>query len=50
MLEFGGGWQGCSEVDLTLKEGLEKTLIEKILELLGVKDVTDHSDTSSAYM
>jgi len=25
-------------------------LMDKIPELLGVKDVTDHSDTSNAYM
>ena len=50
ILEFGGGCQGCSAVDLTLKQGVEKTLMEKIPELTGVKDVTDHSDTSNAYM
>ena len=50
ILEFGGGCQGCSAVDLTLKQGVEKTLMEKIPELAGVKDVTDHSDTSNAYM
>ena len=50
VLEFGGGCQGCSAVDLTLKEGVEKTLMDKIPELKGVKDVTDHSDTSNAYM
>ena len=50
ILEFGGGCQGCSAVDLTLKEGVEKTLMEKIPELKGVRDVTDHTDTSNAYM
>lgn len=50
ILEFGGGCQGCSSVSLTLKEGVEKTLMEKIPELKGVKDSTDHSDTSNAYM
>ena len=50
ILEFGGGCQGCSAVDLTLKQGVEKTLMEKIPELTGVRDVTDHSDTSNAYM
>ena len=50
ILEFGGGCQGCSAVDLTLKQGVEKTLLEKIPELTGVRDVTDHSDTSNAYM
>ncbi|MDG1694033.1 MAG: Fe-S biogenesis protein NfuA [Porticoccaceae bacterium] len=50
ILEFGGGCQGCSSVSLTLKEGVEKTLMEKIPELKGVKDSTDHTDTSNAYM
>ena len=50
ILEFGGGCQGCSAVDLTLKQGVEKTLMEKIPELTGGRDVTDHSDTSNAYM
>lgn len=49
VLKFGGGCQGCSAVDLTLKEGVEKTLIEKVPGLKGVKDATDHTDTSQAY-
>lgn len=49
VLKFGGGCQGCSAVDITLKEGVEKTLIEKIPGLVGVRDMTDHSDTSNAY-
>ncbi len=49
VLKFGGGCQGCSAVDITLKEGVEKTLMSKIPELAGVRDVTDHSDTSKAY-
>jgi len=49
ILKFGGGCQGCSAVDLTLKEGVEKTLVEKIPEVKGVRDVTDHTDTSNAY-
>lgn len=50
ILRFGGGCQGCGMVDLTLKEGVEKTLRENIPELEGVKDITDHTDTSQAYM
>ncbi|MBN8431420.1 MULTISPECIES: Fe-S biogenesis protein NfuA [Microbulbifer] len=49
VLKFGGGCQGCGMVDMTLKEGVEKTLKEKIPELAGVKDITDHSDKSQAY-
>lgn len=49
VLQFGGGCQGCGMVDVTLKEGVEKTLLEKIPELKGVRDITDHSDSSQAY-
>ncbi|NHH85057.1 Fe-S biogenesis protein NfuA [Cobetia sp. cqz5-12] len=49
VLQFGGGCQGCSAVDLTLKDGVEKTLMERIPELTGVRDVTDHTDTTNAY-
>lgn len=49
ILAFGGGCQGCAAVDLTLKEGVEKTLMERIPELVGIRDVTDHTDTTNAY-
>ena len=49
ILQFGGGCQGCSAVDQTLKGGVEKTLMEQIPQLTGVRDTTDHSDTSQAY-
>ena len=49
VLRFGGGCQGCSAVDMTLKGGVEKTLLEQIPQLKGVRDVTDHSDRSQAY-
>ena len=49
VLEFGGGCQGCSAVDQTLKGGVEKTLLEQLPQLAGVRDTTDHSDTSQAY-
>lgn len=49
ILQFGGGCQGCSAVDMTLKDGVEKTLIERIPELKGVRDVTDHTVTENAY-
>ncbi|MEP0200777.1 MAG: Fe-S biogenesis protein NfuA [Halioglobus sp.] len=49
VLRFGGGCQGCSAVDMTLKDGVEKTLIEQLPQLAGVRDMTDHSDTSNAY-
>jgi Fe/S biogenesis protein NfuA len=50
VLQFGGGCQGCGMVDATLKGGVEKSLLEQVPGLKGVRDVTDHSDRSNAYM
>ena len=49
VLQFGGGCQGCGMVDMTLKEGIEKTLCEKIPEITAVADVTDHSVRENAW-
>lgn len=49
VLKFGGGCQGCSAVDMTLKDGVEATLVEKVAGLIGVRDETDHSVTDNAY-
>lgn len=50
VMRFGGGCQGCSQVDATLKEGVERTLMERIPELKGVRDITDHSNRDHAYL
>ena len=49
VLQFGGGCQGCGMDDLTLKDGVEKTLLEQIEDLKKVQDVTDHSYRENAY-
>ena len=49
VLQFGGGFQGCGMVDVTLKDGIEKTLIDQIPEVKAVKDLTDHSINDNAY-
>ena len=49
VLQFGGGCQGCGMVDVTLKDGIEKTLLEQIPELKKVTDVTDHNNDKNAY-
>ena len=49
VLQFGGGCQGCSAVDITLKSSVQGTLMEKVPELAGVVDHTDHSFTENAY-
>ncbi len=49
VLRFGGGCQGCSAVSITLKDGVERTLLEQLPQLKGVRDLTDHSDRTNAF-
>lgn len=49
VLQFGGGCQGCGMVDVTLKDGVEKTLLEQLPQLKAIRDVTDHTNTENAY-
>jgi Fe/S biogenesis protein NfuA len=49
-LRFGGGCHGCGMVDVTLKQGIEKTLIERIPEVTAVRDATDHDTGSAPYI
>ena len=49
VLRFGGGCQGCGQADVTLKEGVEKALLQQLPELTAVRDVTDHSNQENAY-
>jgi len=50
VLQFGGGCHGCSMVDVTLKNGVEKTLLSHFSELVAVVDATDHSSGENPYM
>ncbi|OOF79376.1 Fe-S biogenesis protein NfuA [Rodentibacter caecimuris] len=50
VLQFGGGCNGCSMVDVTLKDGVEKQLIGLFPnELKGAKDVTEHQRGEHSY-
>ena len=49
VLKFGGGCQGCGMVDLTLKNGVEKTLIDNIPEITEIIDSTDHTFKDNAF-
>tara|TARA_R110001583_G_scaffold53677_5_gene165183 strand:- start:1449 stop:2030 length:582 start_codon:yes stop_codon:yes gene_type:complete len=50
VIEFGGGCNGCSQVDLTLKEGIEKELLEEFSgELNAVRDVTEHAQGDHSF-
>ncbi|MBD8880902.1 NfuA family Fe-S biogenesis protein [Rhodanobacter sp. 7MK24] len=49
LLQFGGGCHGCGMVDVTLKQGVEKTLRERVPEVSAVRDATDHSGGKQPY-
>ncbi|WOH36784.1 Fe-S biogenesis protein NfuA [Thalassotalea fonticola] len=50
ILQFGGGCNGCSQIDLTVKDGVEKQLIEVMAgEIKGVRDVTEHQRGEHSY-
>jgi Fe/S biogenesis protein NfuA len=49
-LRFGGGCHGCGMVDVTLKQGIEKTLMERIPEVTAVRDATDHASGNAPYI
>jgi Fe/S biogenesis protein NfuA len=49
-LRFGGGCHGCGMVDVTLKNGIEKTMRERIPEVSAIRDATDHATGSAPYI
>lgn len=48
-LRFGGGCQGCGMIDVTLKQGVERTIIEAVAEIEAVRDITDHTAGTNPY-
>lgn len=50
LLRFGGGCHGCGMADVTLKQGIEKTLMEKVPGVTAVRDATDHDTGQAPYM
>ncbi len=49
VLQFGGGCQGCGMADVTLKQGIEQTLIRNIPEITAILDSTDHQSGQNPY-
>ena len=47
-VRFGGGCQGCSMIDTTVKQGVE-VMLKEAPDLAGVYDVTDHSEGESPF-
>ena len=50
LLRFGGGCHGCGMADVTLKQGIEKTLLEKVPGVTAVRDATDHDTGTAPYI
>ncbi len=50
ILSFGGGCHGCGMADVTLKQGIEKTLLEKVPGVTAVRDATDHASGAAPYI
>lgn len=50
IVQFGGGCNGCSMIDVTLKDGIEKELLAKFEgEIVGVRDATEHQAGEHSY-
>jgi Fe/S biogenesis protein NfuA len=42
VITMGGGCQGCAVSAMTLREGIQKTILERVPEIVEVVDATDH--------
>jgi Fe/S biogenesis protein NfuA len=50
LLRFGGGCHGCGMADVTLKQGIEKTLLTRVPGVTAVRDATDHDSGAAPYI
>jgi Fe/S biogenesis protein NfuA len=48
-LRLSGGCQGCAMSQMTLRQGIETTLLEEVSELTRVVDVTDHGEGENPF-
>ena len=48
-IQLGGGCQGCGMVDVTLKQGIEVALKERVPEIREVVDTTDHANGTNPF-
>ena len=49
VIQFGGGCQGCGMSQVTLKEGIERILLDEVPEIRKVVDDTDHAAGENPY-
>jgi Fe/S biogenesis protein NfuA len=48
-VQLGGGCQGCGLADVTLKQGIEATILEEVKGVERVVDETDHDSGQNPY-
>jgi Fe/S biogenesis protein NfuA len=48
-VELGGGCQGCAQVDVTLRQGIEVAIRQAVQQISRVIDTTDHAAGTNPY-
>jgi Fe-S cluster biogenesis protein NfuA len=48
-IKMGGGCQGCGMADVTLKQGVEKSIRQAVPEIGAIMDTTDHATGRNPY-
>ena len=48
-IKMGGGCQGCGMADVTLKQGVEKSIRQAIPNIGAIMDTTDHASGRNPY-
>ena len=49
IVRMKGGCQGCGMATVTLRQGIEASLVRMIPGLAGIRDITDHSAGTKPY-
>jgi Fe/S biogenesis protein NfuA len=48
-VQLGGGCQGCAQVDVTLRQGIEVAIKAAVPQIIEVIDITDHAAGTNPY-
>lgn len=48
-IEMAGGCQGCAMSRMTLRQGVERMVVQSVPEVTAIHDVTDHTDGENPY-
>ena len=48
-IEMGGGCRGCAVSQMTLKQGIERAILDNVPEIKKVSDTTDHDGGTNPY-